>query len=335
MKNRIVKYTVIGLAAVTMATMASCSDDEHYDIRGLKENIAFLDKPNTVTDGTVLKTPVGVFATFSGSISGKTSLAVNKATTLTVGIDNSLVDAYNTDNDTHYGHLPDGVVTFDKTTLTIPAGSMASEDTIKLSIDPKAIEALNDTAGYILPIVIRSVEGDAKPSSVAAVRYVHLNYMVTTSLINDNATEFAGAKADLSQMTCIAATNLDPDGLSGLAGGGWRARWNFTGDDTSASFTLDLGASHQIAGFYISSYVLKNAKVSISTDNQTWTEVSETSGHKAVSQYDYSTYQYMQEYVLYAPLQARYFKAELELDNSSWAWRYYKYISGISLYYQD
>lgn len=335
MKDKSLKYIALGVAAMAAFTLTSCSDDEHYDIRGLKDNFAYFAKAGSVTDGTVLKTPVGIMATFSCNVSGNTSLAVNKTTTLTVGIDNSLVDAYNADNGTHYKQTPDGVVTFNKTNLTIPAGAMTSEDTISLSIDTKAAEALNDTAGYIVPIVITNVSGDAQASSVAAVRYVHLNYMITTSLINDDATEFVGAKGDLSQMTCIAATDLDPEAFSGLAGGGWRARWPFTGNDTSASFVIDMGGTHNLAGFYINSYVLRNAKVSISTDNQTWTEVSETSGHKAVSDFDYSTYQYLQEYVLYAPLQARYFKAELELNNSGWAWNYNKYISGLSLYFDD
>lgn len=334
MKIKAFTYIVLGVATAIFS-LTSCSDDEHYDIHGLKDNFAFLDRPNTVTDGTVLKTPVGVFASLSGTISGKTSLAVNKTTTLTVGIDNSLVDTYNTDNSTHYAQIPDGIVTMDKTTLTIPSGSMASEDTISLSIDSKAAEALSDTAGYILPVVITSVSGDAQTSSVAAVRYIHINYKTTTSLINDDATEFAGTLGDLSQMTCIAATNLDPDGLSGLVGGGWRARWSFTSDDASASFVIDMGGMHNLVGFYIGSYVMKNAKVSISTDNQIWTEVSDTKGHKALQEYDYTTWQSKNEYVLYAPLLARYFKAELELDNTSRYWNYYKYISGLSLYFQD
>lgn len=330
MKNKNI-FAVSALLLMGIATLTSCSDDDTYDVHGISYTRAYFTNAGSTTDGTVMSTPVGVITSFSDEILGKTTSAVNTTTTLAITVDNSLVDTYNTANGTHYKQLPDGVVKMDKTTLTIPTGEIQTEDTLHLSIDNTAAKALNDTAGYLMPIVISSVSGDARPSSNAAVRYVHINYMATTSLINDYATEIAGTKAKINTMTCIAATNLDPDGLSGLAGGGWRARWNFTGDDASASFVLDLGGTHQLAGFYISSYVMKNAKVSISTDNQTWTEVSETKGHSPFN--DYWTNN--NEFVLYAPLQARYFKAELELDNTSWAWRYYKYISNLSLYYQD
>lgn len=330
MKNKNI-FTVSAMLLMGVAALTSCSDDETYDVYGIDYTRAYFAKAGSTTDGSVLSTPVGLVTSFSDEISGKTTSAVNTTTTLSITVDNSLVDTYNTANGTHYKQLPDGVVTMDKNTLTIPAGEMQTEDTLHLSIDNTAAKALNDTAGYLMPIVIGNVSGDARPSSNAAVRYVHISYMATSSLINDYATEIAGTKAKLNTMTCVAATGLDPDGFSGLYGSGWRRRWNFTGDDASASFVLDLGGTHQLAGFYISSYVLKNAKVSISTDNQTWTEVSETNGHSPF--YDKWTNNY--EYVLYAPLQARYFKAELELDNTSWAWRWYKYISSLSLYYQD
>lgn len=334
MKNKNI-LTVSAMLLMVVATFTSCSDDETYDVYGIDYTRAYFVKAGTTTDGSVLNTPVGLVTSFSDEISGKTTSAVNTTTTLTITVDNSLVDTYNTEHDTHYKQLPDGVVTMDKNTLTIPAGEMQTEDTLHLSIDNTAAKALNDTVGYLMPIVIGSVSGDARPSSNAAVRYVHINYMVTTSLINDFATEITGTKADLSTMTCIAATNLDPDGFSNLFSGGWRARWSFTGDEPSASFVLDLGETHQLAGFNIYGYVVKNSKVSVSMDNQTWTEIGETNGHTGVETYDPTTWQSLTEYVLYAPLQARYFKAELELDNTSWAWDWYKYISSLSLYYQD
>lgn len=334
MKNKNI-FAVSAMLLMGVAALTSCSDDETYDVHGYDYNRAYFNKAGSTTDGNVMRTPVGIITSFSDIITGNSTAAVQSTTTLSVTVDNSLVDSYNSANGTHYKQLPDGVVTMDKTTLTIPAGAMTSSDTLHLSIDDTAADALNDTTGYIMPIVISSVSGDTRPSSDAAVRYVHIGYLETSSLINDYATEIAGTKADLSTMTCIAATNLNPDEFSGLFAGGWRARWTFTGDDPNASFVLDLGSTHNLAGFHVQSEVLKNAKVSISTDNQTWTEIGETAGHTALRIYDQSTWSYNREFVLYAPLQARYFKAELELDNSSWYWSWYKYINSISLYYQD
>ena len=184
-------------------------------------------------------------------------------------------------------------------------------------------------------VISSTNHGSVRPSSNASVRYVRINYNETKSLINDNASEFVGTKAEVTSLSCISATNLNPDEFSNLAEEGWDAQWNFTSDTPEASFTIDLGDTHNVAGFYIDSYVLANAYVEISTDNKSWIELGNTSEHKALIELDYDTYMYKQEFVLYAPIQSRYLRASLTLDSSSWAWKYYRYITSLSIYYKD
>ena len=209
-----------------------------------------------------------------------------------------------------------------------------------MSIDEEAAKALDNLDGYLAPIVISSVDNEnVRPSSDASVRYVHINYTKTNSLINDEADAFVGTKADIASLSCIAATDLNPDEFSGLAVGGWYARWNFISDvDKEASFIIDFGETHKVAGFYINSYVMSNAYVEISMDNSRWFELGNTSEHKELTEYDYATYEYKSEFVLYAPVQARYMKATLKLDDSQYGgyyWKMYRYIAGLSIYYAD
>lgn len=327
------KIIACGLLFGGLSVLVGCGDDEKYDVDGIAYTRAFFDRAGSVTDGSVLSTPIGTVVSLSDAISVKTTSPVPATTQVTISVDNSLVSAYNDNHGTNYSQLPDGILKMDKSFLTIPANAYQS-DVLNLTIDKEAAEVLDNIDGYLAPIIIESVDNrDIRPSSNAAVRYVHINYMKTNSLINDNASAFAGTKVDISSLTCIAATNLNPDEISGLAGSSWNARWPFISDvETEASFTIDLNEVRSVAGFYIDSYVISNAYVEISTDNSTWTELGNTSEHQALQAYDNTTYTYNREFVLYAPVQARYLRAKLTLDSSGWAWSYYRHISELSIY---
>ena len=57
-----IKYAALSLLAVAGITMASCSDDESYDVYGNPQNLVYFkaNADNTFT-GTVAHTPVGDF----------------------------------------------------------------------------------------------------------------------------------------------------------------------------------------------------------------------------------------------------------------------------------
>ena len=319
------------------AVLSGCGEDENYDVDGIAYTRAFFDRAKSVSEGKVLSTPVGVITSFSEKVLVKTTSPAQVTTKVTVSIDNSLIAVYNAAHGTNYAQLPDGILQLENPILTIPAHASQSADTLKLSIDDRAAASLDNEDGYLAPIVISSVDnGSIRPSSDAAVRYMKVDFMKTTSLINDNPENCLGSVAPIPSLTCIEATNLDPMEFQGLAADSWDAQWNFLSDEEeSASFVIDFGAVHKLGGFYIESYVLKNAYVETSTDKAGWTEVGNTSEHKAYENYDPITDENLNEYVLYAPVQARYLRATLTLDSSGWAWNYYKCILSISVYYTD
>lgn len=330
-----------GVLFLGTTVFTGCSGDEEYDVDGISYTRVFLERAGSVSDGTVLATPVGTVVSFSDAMLAKATSPVATNIQVTFSVDNSLVKTYNDSHNTNYSQLPDGVLKMDKTSLTIPANAYSSEESLILSIDEEAAKTLDNLDGYLAPVVISSVDnGNVRPSSDASVRYVHINYAKTNSLINDEADVIVGTTADITSLSCIAATDLNPEELSGLAIGGYYAQWKFISDvDTDASFTIDFGETHKVAGFYINSYVMSNAYVEISMDNSTWIELGNTSEHSyARGEFSYITYQYEQEFVLYAPVQARYMRATLKLNDSQYGgyyWNNYRYISGLSIYYAD
>jgi hypothetical protein len=74
----------------------------------------------------------------------------------TLAADLSLVETFNTANNTAYRPLPEAARSFDKTELRITNGKNRSEEPIKLTI---RINALDLSSDYLLPVTVRSVSG--------------------------------------------------------------------------------------------------------------------------------------------------------------------------------
>ncbi|MDR0715139.1 MAG: DUF1735 domain-containing protein [Bacteroidales bacterium] len=95
-----------------------------------------------------------------------------------VEADMSLVEAYNSVNGTSYLPLPSGVYSLDKNTLTIDKGKKQS-DLLYVTISPG--RQLQTGAGYLMPVTIRSANGDV----------VFLNEAKKTIYVVFDATEYA------------------------------------------------------------------------------------------------------------------------------------------------
>jgi uncharacterized protein DUF1735 len=82
----------------------------------------------------------------------------NGAVTVTLGVDNTVIDAYNTANGTHYLPLPANAYKIFDTKVTIPAGQHYGSTTLEIyqaNVDP--------TLSYMLPVTI--VDGGGKSLS--------------------------------------------------------------------------------------------------------------------------------------------------------------------------
>ncbi len=162
------KYiTIIALALVSFFAF-SCQESEIYNT----------DRCVLVMTGTE-SNPIVKFS-FEGD-SGSYSLTVSstaktqKDITVSLAIDNSLVETYNSDHKTSYYALPDSDLTLDSTTVTIEAGKASS--TIA-NLNLLTTENFVDGRIYIIPVTITAVDGDATVLEGSRTIYLRISRIV-------------------------------------------------------------------------------------------------------------------------------------------------------------
>ncbi|MCH4148555.1 MAG: DUF1735 domain-containing protein [Prevotella sp.] len=306
----------------------------HYIIIQTTSDLAYFDG-TTTQNCSIVRTPVGVFGGISGNFNVSLHHAIEGDMKVTAVADNSLIDKYNSEKGTSYIALPASVTSaMTITPGTITSGKTAADPTISVSVPNDVAKALTEP-GYILPLRLQVTYSNGTTQTVEnSVAYL----VVTTreSLINDDAEGLLGtACSDEVGKTwkCIGTDAFNASGFSGLfTGSSWSRKWALTTDNSTGYFIVDLGAVHKISAFNISSYVLKNFTVSVSTDGSTYTELGNTDGHSTIYDDNWNAW-----YVLYAGVPGRYVKVNLNFDTSSWAWSYsyYKTIRAFKLAFND
>lgn len=92
-----------------------------------------------------------------------------------VTIDTLLVDVYNKKNKSTYHRLQGNWIKLDKSTLTIPEGSMESSDTLTVAL-VRSLNLFTSMDGYIMPVRITSASGyDAQVDYSKRVSYLTLD----------------------------------------------------------------------------------------------------------------------------------------------------------------
>jgi hypothetical protein len=310
----------------------------HYMIIKTTNELAYFDGTTTQTCA-IVRTPLGVFGGISGNFDVSLHHALDGDVKVTAVADNSLIAAYNSEKGTDYVALPTNVANaLIITPGTIAKGKTAAAPSIAVSVPNNVAKSLTEP-GYILPLRLQVTYSNGTAQTVEnSIAYLVVKTL--ESLINDNATALLGTAQSndvAKDWTCIAAENLDKDGYSSMFGD-YYSSWSFlTKKSSTASFTVDLGATHKVSGFRVSSQLMTNAEVKVSMDGITWTSLGEMSGHKAVKQREGWNSLYW--YVLYAGVSARYVKVDVTLDPNSESWDYFDYgyttMDGFGLCFDD
>ncbi len=292
------------------------------------------------TDGTdtkscaIVTTPVGVFGGIDAEFNVSVRANGDARFTVKGEIDNSLVADYNSKHGTNYEVLPSDVASkLQITDGVIAPGKLTTSPGLKITDPTNAAYSLNGS--YLLALKRTFVYPNGQTAELPNV-YVIIE--TKTSFINDDAKEISGTKGDGEGWTAIDCTpNLNPDNFSGLFDGSSRNRsWSIDSQDLDyATFTVDLGEEKNLCGFYLGCYVLKYCEVEVSKDNKTWTQIGNTSEHKYVSKYDYTTYEQYLEYVLYGYVGCRYVKFNVHFNTSNYYWKYTwgRKFNDLSLYF--
>lgn len=312
MKTKILKYFSLCIATVAALGFSSCNNDESYDVYGNPDNLVYA-KANVANTFTtkVIHTPVGDMGEFEAAFPVKI-LHASSGTSVSYELDQSLVDEYNKAKGTNYAALPADILDLTKAVAHIEADTVASKDSVHVAFAKGAdLSKLTETA-YVAPLRLKVTAGDGVASEERGVVYVIVNTSI--ELINDAATEVKGTA--VTGMTCIEAVNLNKDAFS-------TSGWSFLQKSDNASFVVDLGETKNVGSILIASGMMNNAKMELSADNSSWTEVGNTSEHsgpRVGSGYSTNT-----AYVLYGAVPARYVRVTMSLDTSYWGWNWINY----------
>lgn len=218
MKKNISKYLAYSLTAIAALTLGSCGDDDHFDVTGNPNNLAYFragDANSNEFTATVKHTPVGDFSNLSIKLPLYVQRSVAEGTKVTVAIDTTVVAQYNEAKETSYAALPPAAAELVKNYVEFKADTLASTDSVEVQLLESALASL-DKEEYLMPLRITSVSGGAVGSEERGVIYVKINNVTDYIHVNDNdevtgtiahtpVGSFGGIKLDLPAKVSNAA----------------------------------------------------------------------------------------------------------------------------------
>ncbi len=307
-------FTAIGVIALT-AGFTSCSDDDdvYTDGFGGVEGQVVL-APTYNESYKFVKIPTGVVTpNITWSVAPRSRVRAAEDLTMKFEIDNSLIEAYNLENNTEYVALPDGVVTMAVSEATITPGNTSAETPVSLTVtdDAALLGRLEVGAEYIVPVRMTAVTQGSARIAVSATNVSYITFNVSEELINNSGdpTGTIVPKEDRASWT----------GTPGDGASEWNTwnnpiqengGYNYGNYPAGSSVTFDLGKEYSFDGIYSypfygqSVYALfkANSEIFISSNGNDWTSLGVLSSARTTV-------------ALYAAVQARYIKVVLGAGN--------------------
>lgn len=305
------------MAAVSMG-LASCGDDDNYDVVGNPANLVYFNiahdypanMPKNTFAYTVYHTPVG-----SSLNSGPGQMDLYVTSTKVASHDITVnVELLPQETVEGYASIPADAgfsVTLPSTTLTIPAGSNVS-NSVTLSVNTSATDWSKFTEeSYLLPIRISSVNG-AESSVEKNYAYIGINTDVKDGMLDAEAdvssvegltmiqpasswTCFIDCpdkgveKADVSEMMF----DSNPDTYLFLKNAA-------DGLNMETTTTIDFGQTQKVSAimfnYYFRWYTVKDATLYTTVDGETWV-------NQGTLSWNSDTYQ--RYFVFWAPMEIR------------------------------
>lgn len=319
MKKKIV-YKISTAVFLTLAVcmLASCNKEElDYDITGDPVNRVYINTEtsyvNTYKFG-IVHTPINSQGNIIAKFPVRCTREAPSGVQVTIGLDNSLVDQYNSSKAAMYSQVTESMVTLGNPTLTIPAGAMISSDSVSVSIPSEYLTNLRDD-GYLLPLVIKSItqtEGVEISSNLNTV-YLFVStewtncydYQVDTNMVGSLVT-------DRSLWTAGIDVSLYSGSLTQMLDGSTNSYFQIR---PPVKFNMVVDLSEEVSGITgirtnsrQTSYGFTQVKVYTSNDSINW--VYQGSPFLMTS----SSYQYIK---FYEPVDARYLRIELVSSRST------------------
>lgn len=282
-------FLMAGALALCSVGFSSCSDDDTYDFPGDPYNKVYMKDYSTGTK--IVQTPVGAIASFSVSMPAVCKSPAEGDINVVVGVDNSLIDAYNEENGTNYSALPAEALVITNEHLVIPKGetSSAEEFVLALTEDEATLATLQDLNGYLVPVKMVSVSGGNAQAAVSVPSISYFTIGVGFDVCDPDATKDnrkGRFVEDRSGWTVALDGNGSVDGnpADWFSGSGNVCTFS---DPEQVAVIVDLGKAYKFDGIY-SGYLwygyyeagtfTQGSKVYLSSDKKTWMEVYECEG---------------------------------------------------------
>ena len=244
------------------------------------------------------------------------------------------VDEYNKAHGTSYLAAPEGAISFDKSSLTIKADTESSADTLWVKFSDTAEQLLTDKAGYVIPVVISSCDGEGyRPSTNMSTKYIVV-------ALEESAVRVGGTQSEMlgTAITDYSSWTSTPNGFQSLfSGSSWSRRYAI--GENPGVFTLDMQTTQNLTGiavyamyanyirWYGNDYKPQSLAVEISSDGSSFTSLGKLSGDDLIV--DSSGYAWFD---LYGPMPCRYIRVTIEWAPGLSSYSYYWSLAGFRAY---
>jgi hypothetical protein len=317
-------FTIIGALALAAGFTSCGDDDEYYDYPGVSGQVVLA--PTLNESYTFSSVPgVGVIAPdVTWNVSPRSRVKATEDLTVKFEIDNSLIDAYNAENNTEYVALPDGIVTLATTESTIATGRTSAEEGVSLKVtdNDNVLSQVKVGTDYILPIRMTTVTKGSAKIAVSSSNVSYLTFNVVEKFLKSDGTPKGTLVTDHSNWTVTYGGGASEwYGWDGPIAGN---SINYGRYNSGSYVIVDMKREYTFDGIYAYPYyyeygyttyaMLRNAaEVSVSSDGNTWNTLGAIEdGNKAILAF-------------YAPVTARYYKIEYTTSG-------YVAVSDISVY---
>ncbi len=175
-----IKYNLLsaGLLLLGGLTLMSCnSEGDNFDFG--KNGLLITGTGSSVVQSFVVEDTPSTYP-----ITVSSTRKVNEDMKLTIAIDNSLVESYNTQNGTNFYPIPEGAVELSGTEVTLKAGTALSS---AVDVSVVSTEDFAEGRTYMIPVTIKNVTGSgAEVIDASKTIYLKISRVINFySLEND------------------------------------------------------------------------------------------------------------------------------------------------------
>ncbi|TJZ60649.1 DUF1735 domain-containing protein [Sphingobacterium olei] len=204
------KKIIFSVFGISILLISACSDKEQFDVTGDTVNRIFVNtQSGYVNDITynIIHTPIG---NMGDEIKLKVPVSATKPTSSDVKVsftvDPTLLDTYNSMNQTGYQTVPANLLEIEGQELTITSGRMSSTDSLYIHIPN--VSTLTESA-YLIPVRIQTISGAENSEISSNLNTILIRIHTRSTNVYDGPTSVPGTLIN-DRTGWVATVNPSP-----------------------------------------------------------------------------------------------------------------------------